>query len=262
MTGAEKRQTVRLTNIQRFCVHDGPGVRTTVFLKGCSIHCPWCANPESIRYEIQSWHDPATNESGQFGYDIALESLYQEIIKDKSFYIDGGGVTFSGGEPLLQIRRLEPLLKTLKDERIHLAVETALFVDERCVEIALQYFDWWYVDMKILPPEQCQEVLGGQVEQYEKNLSRIVGNARKMCVRIPCCRGWTDTPENADSIVKAIQRYAINDIELLVVHDMGKKKRETLGIENNKISTENRVAAESMAHLLREHGKTCKIMHL
>ena len=262
MTEAEKRQTVRLTNIQRFCLHDGPGVRTTVFLKGCSIHCPWCANPENICYEIQTWHDSTTNESGQYGDDITLEALYQKVMRDKCFYLDGGGVTFSGGEPLLQIRRLEPLLKALKNEDIHLAIETALFVDEKCVQTALKYIDWWYVDMKIIPPEQCRKVLGGQAEQYEKNLSLVAGNAPNICVRIPCCCGWTDAPENIDSIVKLIQRNAIKKIELLEVHDIAKKKRVTLGIENSKIPTDNRAAAESTARLLREHGKACEILHL
>ena len=92
---------VRITDIQHFSLHDGPGIRTTVFLKGCSLKCPWCANPECISSEIQ----------GEFGYDISLEELEKEILKDEPYYKTGGGVTFSGGEPLLQIKNYEELLK-------------------------------------------------------------------------------------------------------------------------------------------------------
>ena len=117
---------VRVTNIQRFCLNDGPGIRTTVFFKGCNLKCPWCANPENIEYEIQEFYNPNTNERGTFGYDIELEELERQLLKDESYYnMSQGGITFSGGEPLLQFHKLEPLLKRLKEKNIHLCVETA-----------------------------------------------------------------------------------------------------------------------------------------
>ena len=130
---------VRITDIQHFSLHDGPGIRTTVFLKGCSLKCPWCTNPECISKEIQ----------GEFGYDISLEELENEILKDESFYKTGGGVTFSGGEPLLQIKELEPLLISLKNKNINICFESALFVPQNYLKIANIYGDEFIVDIKM-----------------------------------------------------------------------------------------------------------------
>ena len=109
---------VRISNIQRFSLHDGEGIRTTIFLKGCNLRCPWCANPENIDFEFTKYKNKDTKEEGIFGKDIDNLELYNEIIKDKEFYKDSnGGVTFSGGEPLIQIRKLEPLLAKLKKKK-------------------------------------------------------------------------------------------------------------------------------------------------
>ena len=130
---------VRITNIQRFCLSDGPGIRTTVFLKGCNLNCPWCANPENIEYEFNDYIKD-NGEKGIFGYDIELENLFEEIMKDKEYYkMNNGGVTFSGGEPLLQIKRLEPILKKLKENKINICFETALNIPKDLLLIAIKY---------------------------------------------------------------------------------------------------------------------------
>ena len=151
--------TLRITNIQHFSLHDGPGIRTTVFLKGCNLKCPWCANPECISSEIQ----------GEFGYDIPLAKLENEIIKDEPFYKTGGGVTFSGGEPLLQINNLEPLLNSLKNKNINICFETALFVPEKYLKIAKKYCDEFIVDIKMIDSITCMEVIGGKISQFLNN---------------------------------------------------------------------------------------------
>ena len=111
--------SVRITNIQHFCLHDGPGIRTTVFLKGCNLHCPWCANPECISMDIE----------GEFGRDIQIEELERELLKDELYYsLNNGGVTFSGGEPLLQIKELKELLKALKNCQNNKTEENAMKV--------------------------------------------------------------------------------------------------------------------------------------
>ena len=101
-----------VTNIQHFCLHDGDGIRTTVFLKGCSLRCPWCANPENINMNIEKYVEKLNNKEIEknYGFNITIDELYSEIVKDKNFYSNGGGVTFSGGEPILQINELEDLL--------------------------------------------------------------------------------------------------------------------------------------------------------
>lgn len=161
---------VKITDIQHFSLHDGEGIRTTVFLKGCNLKCPWCANPECISPKI---------EKG-FGKCISLDELREEILKDKPFYETGGGVTFSGGEPLLQINALKPLLDTLD---INICFETALFVSENMVKIANDYADELIVDIKMLNPENCKNVLGGNVDQFLSNLNFI--DLNKTTFRIP-----------------------------------------------------------------------------
>ena len=101
--------TVRITNIQHFSLHDGSGIRTAVFLKGCNLTCPWCCNPENMNFEIEKYD--YNNKNDSFGYDISLEDLEREILKDEIYFAEGkGGVTFSGGEPFLQIKSLKPLI--------------------------------------------------------------------------------------------------------------------------------------------------------
>ena len=117
--------TVRITNIQHFCLHDGPGIRTTIFLKGCNLTCPWCANPENISYNIETYDKDKT-----FGYDISLNKLKKEILKDKTFYsLNDGGVTFSGGEPLLQ-KDIDKFIELiLADGNLRVEIETNGSVD-------------------------------------------------------------------------------------------------------------------------------------
>ena len=164
---------LRITDIQHFSLHDGPGIRTTVFLKGCSIKCPWCANPECISSKIQ----------GEFGYDVSLDDLEKDILKDEPFYKTGGGVTFSGGEPLLQIKNLEPLLKSLKLKNINICFESSLFVKSEYLNIAKLYADEFIVDIKMLNPENTKNILKGNIDQYLDNLKLL--DLSKTTFRIP-----------------------------------------------------------------------------
>ena len=161
---------VKITDIQHFSLHDGAGIRTTVFLKGYNLKCPWCANPECISPKI---------EKG-FGMYISLDELETEILKDEPYYQTGGGITFSGGEPLLQINDLEPLLKRLN---INICFETALFAGEELVKIANEYADELIVDIKMLNPENAKNVLGGNINQFLSNLDFI--DLDKVTFRIP-----------------------------------------------------------------------------
>lgn len=261
MTEEEGRQTVRITNIQRFCLNDGPGIRTTVFLKGCSIHCPWCCNPENIHYDIQTWKDEKDIE-GTFGYDISLESLKKEIIKDKVYFLDGGGITFSGGEPLLQIKRYEPLLQELKEMGFNLAVETALFVDIEQVEIGLRYFDFWYVDMKTLVSETCEGILGGHIDQYMKNLASVAKGRSKVCVRIPCHPGITDADDNIMAVSNVLRSLELRDVQLFQIHNMSEKKYLSLGLMPPGLKHDSKVTLKRMESELTRSGMQCTTIHL
>ena len=204
---------VRITDIQHFSLHDGPGIRTTVFLKGCNLKCPWCANPECISPKIQ----------GEFGYDISLDDLEDEILKDEPYYKTGGGVTFSGGEPLLQIKQLDSLLKSLKFKNINICFETALFVKKEYVNIANIYADEFIVDIKMLNSENTKNILNGNVNQYLNNLSIL--DLNKTTFRIPVTE-YSLVDE--DLIFDLIKMYTPQKIEIFKLHNLAKRKYEIL----------------------------------
>ena len=260
MIDKEKMQTVRISNIQRFCLQDGPGIRTTVFLKGCSIHCPWCANPENIRYEVQPFYNSSGEEVGKYGMDITLGELQSEIMKDRDFYIGGGGVTFSGGEPLLQLERYRPLLQELKSLGIHLAVETALFVPGQLAELAKEYFDWFYIDMKILEPEKCKSVLGGCAEQYLANLKSICLSDKPVCIRIPCSAD-TVNERNAALMIETLKKYRLTNVELFNLHDLAREKYRKLHRQFPEIDTAFDYA-QMMRQTMEKAGIVCKVVSL
>lgn len=238
-----------VTNIQRFSLHDGPGIRTTVFLKGCSLHCPWCANPENlIPYPEEYVKD---GRKGIYGKYLSCDEIYSEIIKDRIFYdqpdesselgVQRGGVTFSGGEPLLQFNVLEPLLQRLKSENIHICVETSLFVAEDKLSIALRYVDLFYVDIKIFDEDKCKNILGGNLKQYVSNLDILVSATQAVVFRAPIIGGYTDDEENLASLCDLVSKYRSVKIELIKEHNLGKNKYISLGkepLELNKTTDE------------------------
>lgn len=252
--------TVIVTNIQRFSLHDGPGIRTTVFLKGCSLHCPWCSNPENVNGSLEMYRD----NSGvhYYGKEMTLSYIFQECIKDRLYYVNGGGVTFSGGEPLLYVSRLEPLLKMLKHEDISLCAETALFVNPESVELAALYFDYFCVDIKILDKGLCDSVLGGNIDMYMNNVSYLIKSGRKIQFRMPLIPLFTMKRENVDSVVNFCVINGIRDIELIKGHNLAEKKYLTLGREmyvipdieeNEYFSVEEAFARNNI------NAKICKI---
>ena len=254
--GESHADDILLTNIQRFSLHDGPGIRTTVFLKGCGLHCPWCSNPENINCEIQEYIKDGAG--GVFGKWYTPMEVYEEIVKDRAFYegvltsehwsvaecsrIDRlpGGVTFSGGEPLLQMKKLVPLLKRLKDENIHMAVETSLYAPENDVRIALQYIDFFYVDIKILDPITVHDVLQGNLDIYLDNLECVLrwtginDYHKPVIIRVPVIGSYTDTRDNRMAVKRLLQRYKDMNlsplkIELVKEHNLGISKYKSLG---------------------------------
>ena len=243
-----------VTNIQRFSLHDGPGIRTTVFLKGCSLHCPWCANPENLfPYPEEYVKD---GRKGIYGEYLSCDEIYQEIIKDRIFYdqpdesselgVQRGGITFSGGEPLLQFDVLEPLLQRLKNENIHICVETSLFVPEDKLSTALKYVDLFYVDIKILDESRCKNVLGGNLKQYMSNLDSLFSSVRSVVFRVPIIGGFTDDEENLANLCELVSKYRPVKIELIKEHNLGKNKYISLGKEPLEL---NSVSNEDMEHI-------------
>ena len=247
------KRDILLTNIQRFSLHDGPGIRTTVFLKGCSIRCPWCSNPENLTHSVQKFLKES--KVGVYGTWYSSEELYKEVVKDRAYYgfgksndIDGslvdlellpGGVTFSGGECMLQMRELEPLLKRLNEEQIHMVVETSLFASTECLAIALEHINLFYVDIKIMDEQRCYDVLGGRLALYRENLNKLINSGKHVVFRLPVIGGYTDGGENRRAAVELIKKFAthtnILKIELIKEHNLGLNKYQSILDGGNEI---------------------------
>ncbi len=218
--------TVLVTNVQRFSLHDGPGIRTTVFLKGCSLHCPWCSNPENI-FPVQEKYR-VDGKDGVYGKMWMLSDIYAEILKDRSFYEHEGGVTFSGGEPLLFIKKIEPLLKKLKEDNLSVAIETSLFAPSELLIAAAQYVDLFCVDIKILNERECQTILGGNISAFTENVKLIRKMGLKTLFRVPLIDPYTVNGENIQSIAAFCQENDIRYLELIKGHNLAEKKYQSL----------------------------------
>jgi len=237
-------EKILLTNIQRFSLHDGPGIRTTVFLKGCGLRCPWCSNPENI-FPVQEKYIKDGIE-GTYGKFYSLEELYKEVVKDKTFYsgeIDPshwhgidfanleklpGGVTFSGGECLFQSEVLLPLWERLNAEQIHTVIETCLFVPSHLFSVAIEHIDLFYVDVKILDPIRCSQDLHGNLDLYLGNLEQLLNSNRPVVIRVPVIGGFTDDGENMRAVKKLLKGKPILKIELIKEHNLGLSKYQSL----------------------------------
>ncbi|MBR0247601.1 MAG: radical SAM protein [Synergistaceae bacterium] len=242
------------TNIQRFSLHDGPGIRTTVFLKGCSLRCPWCSNPENLKPEPEKYIKDGIE--GTYGRYYTSDELVKECLKDRGFY-EGklatpdlwkitkaedieklpGGVTFSGGEALLQMESLVPVCTSLHKLGIHTAIETALFVPEKNVRLALDNIDFFYCDMKILDSERCRDIQKGDLELYLRNLDIVMSSGIPTVIRVPVIGGYTDDEENRKAVKGLLARYRgkFLKVELLKEHNLSESKYKSLNMKMSYI---------------------------
>lgn len=241
-------------------MHDGPGIRTTVFLKGCSLHCPWCSNPENILSQSQYYYDqskcklqngicilfnkcpvcrgePVSSECcpvgaiGVYGKTWDAEELYEETIKDRAYWGNDGGITFSGGEPLLQMQELTRLMKLYQQSGIGMAMETALFVDGQAIRAAREYISFIYADVKILDEKNCREVLGGDIKKYLSNMEILLDcySEEQVTFRVPCSTQYVLARRNRDLLLEFFMKHSRYPIEIFRIHALGKKKYETMG---------------------------------
>ncbi len=156
---------------------------------------------------------------GIYGKLVSCEELFDEIMKDELFYrrqngnegLDAfpGEVTYSGGETLLQAERLEPLFRRLKDWGIHQCVETALFVPEEKLALAMEYIDFFYVDIKILDSEQCRVVLHGDLVRCLTNVRKLFAAQKPVVFRVPVIGGYTDIKKNCQRVMELIKNIPL-----------------------------------------------------
>ena len=210
-----------VSRIQRMSFDDGPGLRTTVFLQGCHLCCPWCANPETRDGNGMAPFLPIPFDS---------DDLYHELLKDRAFWGADGGVAFSGGEPLLQAEELAGLCRRLKAAGVHVAVETALMVPMRQVEQLMGWADWWYVDVKALE-ETAAAHIHGDPKRYRQNVEALASQNANIHFRVPCCEEVVLQKDNWRKLVDFLCEYRRFAVEIFPIHDLAKGKYEKLGMD-------------------------------
>lgn len=260
-------------DIMRYCVHDGPGIRTAVFLKGCPLHCSWCHNPEGQSNGIElSFREDRCVRCGDcfdlcpngavvkegdryrparetcmvcgtcvdscyaearelVGREMSVGEVMNEILKDLAFFDQsGGGVTFTGGEPLLQIEFVDALLRASKRHGIHTAVETSGFCNWATLERISAATDLFLYDIKIMDDEAHRRFTGVGNGQILDNLARLSLSGNDVVVRMPVLPGINDHEANLRAILEFLtKRTSVQDIHLLPFHRIGKDKSTRLG---------------------------------
>lgn len=229
--GYEMKQGL-IFNIQRYSVHDGGGIRTLIFLKGCPLRCPWCSNPESRKkVEPTTWIKNGRIE--KIGDWRSVDEILDEVLKDEIFYrTSGGGVTLSGGEVLLQSEFARECLKELKKLGIHTAIETTgCFPVERLKEIT-PYIDQVLFDLKIMEQSEAQRIIGIDPERVRENFDYLLKQKQLQVIpRIPLIPGYTTSEANIQRMIGFLTVRQIKEVHLLPFHQYGSSKYDYLGWE-------------------------------
>jgi len=270
-----------ITNIQRYSLQDGPGIRTTIFLKGCSLRCPWCHNPETqrtlpeVNYNVENCsgcakcaeHCPtgATYIEGEgtdsflrfdrtkctgcgecvrvcltgarelIGQSLTIDEIVKEAVADRLFFLNsGGGITISGGDPLYFPHFSIELAKRLKNEHVHLAVETAAFCQWTYLEQLVEYIDLFLIDIKTMDAAKYKKHIKGELGVILKNLENLLEKKASVRVRLPIIPGFNDSLSDYEAFVNYLGqlRGKIASVDILTFHSYGEKKYQFLGRED------------------------------
>ena len=216
-------------DIDRFAVHDGPGIRAAVFLKGCPLSCKWCHSPESQKHEPEIIYQHNISKLCGAWHDAG--EILEIIIQDKPFYINsGGGVTVTGGEPLMQAEFTLEFLKLCRQAGIHTAIETCGFGSRDAILEIAEFCDLIYYDIKMIDNERHKKYTGVSNALILDNLAALCeNNAGKIIVRIPCIPGINDSPEQIAGIARLATKHGIKNIELMPYNINAGAKYEWIG---------------------------------
>lgn len=258
-------------DLKRFAVHDGGGLRSTLFLKGCPLRCPWCQNPEGLERKPLVWYSPTdclrcgtcvavcpekvlTLSASRIhiaretcilcgacekacpaaaievrGREISAEEAAKMLLRDEVFFGEGGGVTLSGGECLLQWAFAAEVLSLCKEAGADTAIESCLLVPRVAIEAMLPVTDHFLIDIKYLDGEMHQRVLGADNRQILENYAYLVEQGADVLVRTPLIPGFTATEENIRSIARYVRGIDPDaKVELLNYNPLCRSKYEVL----------------------------------
>ncbi len=292
-----------VTDIQRFSIHDGPGIRTLVFLKGCPLVCPWCSNPETQKTERQilfyafkcigcgrckevcprgailegdiridtdkcdlcglcteACPPGALQMSGS---TMSVGELLDVVEKDRVFYEkSGGGVTFSGGEPLVQHEFLGEALASMREAGIHTAIETTGYARWPVLDGIREYVDLFLYDLKIMDPERHRKVTGVSNEVILQNLKKLTASGAGITVRVPVIPGYTSDEANLRSVFEFVSSLdSTPEVNILPYHKLGKSKYGYAGREYglDEIEPPEDGEMQAIAALAESYDLTCTI---
>ena len=259
-------------DIKRYSIHDGPGLRTTVFFKGCPLRCLWCHNPESQKLKPQIvWYENrcmgcldcynacsfnaidikdaisivedrctlcgdcikacSTGALEIIGKEYEVVELVKEILKDELFFENGGGVTISGGEPFVQYEFLLALLKRLKEEKLHIALDTTGYSKEEELIETIQYVSLFLYDLKLMDSKKHKRYTGVENEMILNNLEALDRNNAKIAIRIPIIPTINDDNKNIKETAEFLSKLNnIDSVDLLPFHNMMLDKYKRLKI--------------------------------
>lgn len=256
-----KNVSGRIFDIQKFSVHDGPGIRTIVFLKGCALRCRWCCNPESQRFEIEKMMQNGKEKT--IGQDVTVGEILEIVCKDLPYYRrSGGGMTLSGGEMLCQSEFSYALLRAAKEAGINTAVETTGFAPFEKIEPMLPFIDTVLMDIKHTDSTKHKEFTSQPNERIKENAAKIAEKANKLIIRVPVIPTFNDTEEEIREIAKfAAALKGVREIHLLPYHRFGKDKYEGLGREYlmGEIPSPTDEQMQKLKAVAQGQGLICKI---
>ncbi|WP_258104994.1 pyruvate formate-lyase-activating protein [Marinoscillum sp. MHG1-6] len=210
--------TLNIHSIESFGIYDGPGIRMVVFLQGCTFSCLYCGNPDTMKCDQ--------------GKTYPIDNLFEEATHMKSYFTNGGGITFSGGEPCLQAKRLIPLMKRLKEEGFHICLDTNGNVFNHYVEEMLQYVDLVLLDVKHIDSAQHQYITGRPNEKTLAFAKYLEDHHRPFWLRYVLVPGLTDAPADLHHLGQHFCDYQqIEKLEIQPYHTLGVHKWEILGLD-------------------------------
>ncbi len=222
----------RIFDIQRYSIHDGTGIRTIVFLKGCALRCRWCCNPESQEHAIETMM--VNGKPKVVGKDVTVREVMETVRRDMPYYNrSGGGLTLSGGESLLQPDFAEALLRAAKDMQVNTAMESMGFARYEVIERLLPSLDTYLMDIKHMDARKHAMYTGRENTLMLENARKIAqSHMTELIIRVPVIPGFNDTEQELLDIAQfAAALPGVRQIHILPYHSFGRGKYEGLGRE-------------------------------
>ena len=294
MNAKETQPTARISNIQRSSFHDGPGVRTTVFFQGCNLRCAWCHNPETINRKFLLMLHPSrcigcarcrevcanetdaqkciscgecalvcpTGAREMSGREYPLSQLVEIAVRDKIFYGKEGGVTCSGGEPMLQVPFLVEFLRELKVRGVNTAIDTAANIPWEDYERVMPYTDLFLVDFKLADDEKHKKYTGVSRALIKENIRRFAKLSEdRVMIRMPIIPSVNDNDSELEMAAEELSSVSFKGIiELLPFHSLGESKYISLGKKYDFSGTvpPSKERMEQLKNIFRAYGLRVK----